>query len=207
METKIESIISQNLIDLRKNLNLKQSDLSEAIGYSDKTISRWENGTSVPDIGTLVKLAEFYNITVMDLINENAVEKFNLEGKVREKETLINDISLTALSALTIWLIAIIIYIGLAIIQQIYFWQTFICAIPISTLFFYRSVSKSFTIKWLNFTLMSVVICGTVSSFYLIFLQYNLWPLFFLILPLEGMAVIYTFFKKKGLQKSKRRRS
>ena len=64
MENNVEQIIAQNLIDLRKQRNLKQSDLSDAIGYSDKTISRWENGTSVPDVSTLIKLAKFYNTSV-----------------------------------------------------------------------------------------------------------------------------------------------
>ena len=81
MEQKIEAIISQNLVELRKSRNLKQSELSEAVGYSDKTISRWENGTSTPDIATLVNLAKFYGISVEDIITEGAINKATEEAK------------------------------------------------------------------------------------------------------------------------------
>ena len=50
------------LINLRKERNLTQSDLSEVLTLSPQATSKWESGDSVPDIDTLEKLSKFYNI-------------------------------------------------------------------------------------------------------------------------------------------------
>ena len=101
MENTTEKIIAQNLIDLRKHKNLKQAELSEAIGYSDKTISRWENGTSTPDISTLIKLAKFYNVTLEDLVSENVIGKYDEKtgkGWYVNRDNLIDDLGIGVLA-------------------------------------------------------------------------------------------------------------
>jgi len=57
------------LINLRKERNLTQSDLSEVLTLSPQAISKWESGDSVPDIDTLEKLSKFYNISIEEIIN------------------------------------------------------------------------------------------------------------------------------------------
>ena len=59
MENKIEENIAKNLIELRKEHNLTQAEMAQKIGYSDKTISRWENQSSMPDIVSLKKYQHF----------------------------------------------------------------------------------------------------------------------------------------------------
>ena len=143
MENNVEQIIAKNLIELRKNKNLKQAELSEAIGYSDKTISRWENGSSVPDISTLVKLSKFYNVSLEDLINENATEKYQENSKRQNQEELVNFYSLIGLGVLTVWLVAILVHVGLIMIKEIHFWQVYNLAIPLSSLIIYRKTRRS----------------------------------------------------------------
>lgn len=190
MENNVESIICKNLIALRKSRNLKQSELSEAIGYSDKTISRWENGTSVPDISTLVKLSKFYNISLEDLIQENATEKYVEKEKKKNHEEIINFYSLLALGVLTVWVVAVLVYIGLIMIRQTYFWQVFILAIPFSCLVMYKNTRKNYNLRWFNFLVLTLSIGGAISFFYLAFLSYNFWQLFILFIPLEGISAI-----------------
>lgn len=57
------------LINLRKEHNLTQSDLSEVLNLSPQAISKWESGDSIPDIDTLEKLSKFYNISIEEIIN------------------------------------------------------------------------------------------------------------------------------------------
>lgn len=45
-----------------------QIDLSEKINYSDKSISKWERGDGIPDVPTLVQLAEIFGVSVDELI-------------------------------------------------------------------------------------------------------------------------------------------
>ena len=54
-EQNVRSIIASNLTKYRKNLGLTQLELAEKLNYSDKTLSKWERGESIPDIVTLVK--------------------------------------------------------------------------------------------------------------------------------------------------------
>ncbi len=205
MEQKIEVIIAQNLIELRKSRNLKQSDLSEAIGYSDKTISRWENGTSIPDISTLVKLSEFYNIPLNDLIKENALEK-SLEDPNQKNEKLAKDFSNLGFIVFTIWLISGLIYVGLIMVQRPALWQVFVLAVSISSYFVFRVIRKNYNIKWLNFLFLSLGVCCLVTAIYLLLLEYNFWQLFFLIIPLEGICAVNTFIQKKNTKKDKNKK-
>ena len=68
--------IGQFITDLRKENNLTQAKLAEKIFVSEKTISKWENGKSVPDTESLPKLCEIFNISLNELLSgERIVEK------------------------------------------------------------------------------------------------------------------------------------
>lgn len=205
MEKTIEQIIAENLISLRKSKNLKQSDLSEAVGYSDKTISRWENGTSTPDIATLINLAKFYEVSVEDLISEDAIERRLEQTNKVKKEELVNLISLAGLGILTIWMIAVLIYLGTIMFRTIYYWQIFVLAIPASCIIVYRYTRKNYSVKWLNFLMLSLTVCGSVTFLYLSFIDYNFWQLFMLVVPLEGICAISAFFPTRIKRKRQRR--
>ena len=49
----MEQNIGQFIQELRKSKNMTQKDLAEIVGVSDKTISKWENGNSMPDTSIL----------------------------------------------------------------------------------------------------------------------------------------------------------
>ena len=56
--------IAGNIAKYRKQLGMTQIDLSEKINYSDKSISKWERGDGIPDVLTLVQLAEIFGVSV-----------------------------------------------------------------------------------------------------------------------------------------------
>ena len=60
--------IAGNIAKYRKQLGMTQIDLSEKINYSDKSISKWERGDGIPDVPTLVQLAEIFGVSVDELI-------------------------------------------------------------------------------------------------------------------------------------------
>ena len=62
-ELNIKNNLSQNLIFLRKNEKLTQGEFAEKINYSDKTVSKWENGDAIPDVETLYLIAKVYDVT------------------------------------------------------------------------------------------------------------------------------------------------
>jgi len=59
------------LTELRKKSAISQSDAATRIGVSRQTISKWESGTVMPDMKNLALIAEVYNVTVEDLLNED----------------------------------------------------------------------------------------------------------------------------------------
>ena len=75
-ENEIKTNFARNLRELRIDRNLNQIQLGEKIHYSSKAISKWENEDVLPDVVTLNMLAEFFDITVDDLISsKNAVRR------------------------------------------------------------------------------------------------------------------------------------
>ena len=67
---------------LRKEKNLTQEALAEQLGVSGRTVSRWETGCNMPDIGILVGIAEFYDVSIPEIIaGERKSETMNQETK------------------------------------------------------------------------------------------------------------------------------
>ena len=60
--------LRKNICTYRKLLNLTQEELSNKLGGSKNLVSNYENGISTPDIYTLVKLADFFDITLDELV-------------------------------------------------------------------------------------------------------------------------------------------
>ena len=61
--------MSAFLRELRKERGLTQEQAAEALFVSSKTLSRWETGATIPDLETLIKLAEYYKVDIKELID------------------------------------------------------------------------------------------------------------------------------------------
>ncbi len=57
--------------ELREELQLTQTELAEKIGNVQRNISNWENGTNEPDCETIIKLADFFNVSLDELFLRN----------------------------------------------------------------------------------------------------------------------------------------
>lgn len=82
-QEKIGSFIRE----LRKENNMTQEQLAEKMGVTDKSISRWENGRTMPDISMLSILANELNCTIPELLNGRKMTK---EELIELKETINN---------------------------------------------------------------------------------------------------------------------
>ena len=70
------------LKELRKEKGLTQAQLAEQFKVSDRTISRWETGSNMPDLSVLVELADFYDVDIREIIDgERKSEIMNNEEK------------------------------------------------------------------------------------------------------------------------------
>ena len=64
-----KKILSQNISFFRKKTNLSQVSLAAKLGTSNKNISKWEKGETIPDIFTVKKLASVFNVSTDTLLN------------------------------------------------------------------------------------------------------------------------------------------
>ena len=72
---ELKNVIADNLINLRKSNKLTQLELAEKLNYSDKAISKWERGESLPDIIILKQLAEMYGVSVDYILTEHTEDE------------------------------------------------------------------------------------------------------------------------------------
>ena len=78
--------IGSFLKSLRKENGKTQEEIAEIFGVSSKSVSRWENGNSIPDLWVLVELADYYNVDIKELIDG---ERKSSDMDEKTKESLL----------------------------------------------------------------------------------------------------------------------
>ena len=189
--------IAKNLTNYRKAAGLTQAELAEKINYSDKSVSKWESGNGIPDVYTLVQIAELYGVSVNAFLGEEAPQ-FERK-KTKGLHTLI-----MLLSVGIVWLVSVCAFVALQLFKkEECAWLSFIYAIPTSAivLIVYASIWKH---RILNFVSVSTLIWTVLLSVYLtgklLSLAYGwdysgLWCVFLLGVPLQVLEVLWTFFR------------
>lgn len=79
-------MLAKQLKSARLNKNFTQQEVANKLNISRQSISKWENGSSTPDINTLKILASFYEISIQDLTKENE----NLKEKIKSNNHTIH---------------------------------------------------------------------------------------------------------------------
>ena len=66
----IKSVVAKNIVELRQAKGMTQLELGEKLNYSDKAVSKWEHGDSMPDISVLVEMADMFGVTIDYLVRQ-----------------------------------------------------------------------------------------------------------------------------------------
>lgn len=74
------------LRELRKEKDLTQEALAEKLGVSSRSVSRWENGNTMPELSILVELADLYEVDIREIIDG---ERKSETMEAETKETLL----------------------------------------------------------------------------------------------------------------------
>ena len=70
------------LKELRKERNMTQEAIAGKFGVTQRSVSRWENGNTMPDISVLIELADFYDVDIRELLRgERKSEKMDTDMK------------------------------------------------------------------------------------------------------------------------------
>ena len=202
-DEKLKHQIGANIAAYRKREGWTQAELAEKLNYSDKAISKWERGESVPDVLTLANLAELLRITVDDLlVDPNALpEKTGavqqVMGQMVEKalKRKANKSIILKLSSILVWFVALLVFVILDMVGIQKSWLAFFFAVPADAIVMLCLRSAWHDFRW-NRALISVIMWGSllcVVMTLLVALQFFAWQLFLLGIP--GQAAIWLWFR------------
>jgi len=200
---KLKYQIGANISTQRKHAGLTQAGLAEKLNYSDKAVSKWERGESIPDVLTLMQLSELFGITVNDLLSDPNALPGN-PGKLEKAMTQVSEKALKrkpnknvilGLSTTLVWFVALLIFVVISSFDLPYSWIAFFYALPINAivLLSLRSAWRDF--RW-NKALISAIMWGSLLSIHvslLVFLNFNFWKLYLLGLP--GQLAVFLWFR------------
>ena len=205
--------VGANIARLRKDRGLTQAELAERINYSDKAVSKWERAESLPDVLTLLNLAEQLGTDLNTLTGTAAPEPTPEpipepvplpEPEPVPEETPVKKLTrryaadkgvIQKLSSILVWVVALFLYMVLDAFGVKNLWLLFVVAVPANAivLLSLRSAWKLF--GWNRF-LISVIMWGFLIVIYLLLLvvgKVNVWRI--LPMGLLGQAAILLWFK------------
>ena len=199
-DEKLKSQIGANIAAHRKRCGMTQAGLAEKLNYSDKAVSKWERGESVPDVITLMLLAEQFEIPITDLLEDPNKIPDDADGRMQQvvekhlKRKADKNIIL-GLSSLLVWFVALFIYVVVSSFDIPNGWLPFFYAIPANAIVKLSLRSAWHDFRW-NRAYISVIVWGVLLSFYMtmwVFFGLNVWRVFLLGIP--GQIAILLWFR------------
>ena len=204
-DEKLKLQIGANIAAHRKNAGLTQAGLAEKLNYSDKAVSKWERGESIPDVLTLMHLAELFGITVNDLLcdpnelpgNPGTLEKAMTQVSEKALKRKANKNVILALSSTLVWFVALLAYVILSSFDFLekYSYLLFFFAVPANAIVLLSLRSAWHDFRW-NKALISIIVWGFIWAIHatlLFVFEYNFWKLYLLGIP--GQIAIFLWFR------------
>ena len=189
----LKLIIASNIIKLRTDAGMTQSELGAKLNYSDKSISKWERAESLPDANVLRQMGEIFGVSMDYLFNTHDDWSPTPEPQKEDIERVrFNFKAVEAVALCGIATFAFFLFILFWIMIDSFVWIVFFAALPMEVLT--HLVLNSVWNKGRgNLVIIGVLIFSLLLLTYVIFLEYNIWQVFLLMLP----AVIILFFVSK----------
>lgn len=193
----LKEIIGNNITNLRKITGMTQLQLADKLNYSDKAVSKWERGESIPDVIVLKKIADIFSVTVNYLLEEEHDEKDIMEShKKTYKIKRRNRIIVTLLAISIVWAVAtmVFVYLGIYTEEILNLWIIFVYAVPISliVLLVFNSI---WGVRRSNFLIITCLVWTLLLAIYLSLLSYNLWLIFLLGIPAQIIIILWSGLK------------
>ena len=206
LDENVKYQIGANIAAYRKRDGLTQVSLAEKLNYSDKAVSKWERGESIPDVLTLMQMAELFGITVNELVcdpnalpenSDSRLEKAMSQVSEKALKRKANKNVIQALSSTLVWFVALFAFVILSsfdFLEQ-YSYLLFFVAIPANAIVLLSLRSAWHDFRW-NQALISIMVWGFLFSFCLtlqVLLSANSWRVMLLGIP--GQIAIFLWFR------------
>ena len=200
----IKQIIAHNIVILRRESSLTQIELAEKLNYSDKAISKWERGESLPDVTVLKAIADLFGVTVDYLISAEHSETERKKGAEDEQKALQRKrkhAMITGMSVILVWVIATIIFIVLdaSLKDTVVHFLTFAYALPASCIVWLVFNTLWHNRRW-NYAIISLMAWTLLASVYLSVLAggANLWQIYLIGIPGQIIILLWSKIGKRG---------
>ena len=188
----LKKIIANNISELRRAFPLTQAELAEKLNYSDKAVSKWERGESMPDIEVLKQIADLFGVSVDYLLSETHDKSEPDIPRLMRRNRLI----IAGLSCMLVLLVATVIVAALMIATETTrYWLAYVYAVPVCAvvLIVFNSVWGK---RALNFFLISVLVWGLLAEIYPGIGDYDKWPIFLIGIPAQVIIVMWSGIKR-----------
>lgn len=192
----LKEIIASNLVRLRQESGLTQLQLAEMLNYSDKAVSKWERGESIPDLRVLIQLSSFYHITLDDIVSEQPEKVVKPKINLRKKRLLV-----TLLSVGLVWFIATGIFAVLYFISSVerYAYLVFIVAPFVSSVVL-TVFSAIWGTKLTNMLSTSLILWTFVLILHLFLGEFiamdRLWLFYIVAVPFQILIILWFTLRK-----------
>ena len=202
-DEQVKARIGANIAYYRKQAGLTQAGLGERLNYSDKAVSKWERGESIPDVLTLMQLASVFESTVDALLgdvnalpdNPSTLERAMNQVSEKALKRKANKNIILALTTTLVWFVALLAFVVLSTLDIPYSWLAFFYAVPVNAIVLLSLRSAWHDFRW-NKALISAIVWGGLASIYAsiwAFLGFNAWKIFLLGIP--GQIAIFLWFR------------
>ena len=192
----VKAIIAGNVAALRQGVGMTQLEFAEKLNYSDKAISKWERGESIPDVTVLLQIAELFGVTLNYLVEETHPAEAQ-----KKRNKLINRGFITGIAILLVWLIATFCFmvVDFSTGGIDFQWLAFVYAVPISMIVWLVCNSVWFNQRR-NYLIISLLMWSVLVTVYLTFLPfgYNLWLIFSLGVPGQVAIIFWSRLKYRA---------
>ena len=196
---ELKIIFASNLIKLRTDAGMTQAELGEKLHYSDKSVSKWERGESVPDAYVLKCIAELFSVTVDYLLVSH--DKWEKPVPAGEETQTYSRMFIVLASIAAIWTLSVCEFVIFWMFDYVH-WLVFVAAVPISliTLLVFNSIW--FKGRHNMYIVMALVLCLVALVYFALF-KYNFWQLFIIVVPAEIVVFLSFQIGKKRRRKPK----
>ncbi len=144
------------IAEMRKSKNLTQKQLAEKLNISDKAVSKWECGKSMPDNALLLNLCDALDINVNELLSGEKLSKDDYHGKA--EENMMNLINESNKKATTSTPTLVLSFIGLFI--------AFYSTIAMMNGSIYWFIDMVSLMQIIIFTVIIMILSGSVKDFF-----------------------------------------
>ena len=198
---ELKSRVGANIARLRRERGMTQAELAEQINYSDKAVSKWERAESLPDVLTLLNLAEQLGTdlnTLTGLTAEPRAEAAPAPEQPPEKKSPRRTADrgmIQKLSSILVWVVALFLYMVLDAFGVKHLWMLAVVAVPANAIVL-LSLRSAWRMYGWNRILISVIMWGSLAIIYLLLwlgFGVNVWKI--LLMGLLGQAAIILWFR------------